>query len=138
MNNIKRLWLMSLFLPLSLSAQDALTSHRIHGIRWTEGLTWEQVKEKARQENKYIFLDCFTTWCGPCKVMDNSVFVNDSVGDYFNDRFISVKVQMDKTSKDNEQVKQWYKDAALISNQYHVEGYPTFIFLSPQGTIVHK
>ena len=28
---------------------------------------WKKAVEKARKENKLIFLDCHTSWCGPCK-----------------------------------------------------------------------
>jgi thiol:disulfide interchange protein len=43
------------------------------GIRFEHGLSWAQVKEKAKAENKYIFMDCYATWCGPCKAMDKNV-----------------------------------------------------------------
>src|ERR1044072_3274365 len=72
------------------------------GIKWTDSLTWQQIKEKAKKENKYIFVDCFTTWCRPCKKMDKDVYTNDSVGALLNEKFISVKVQMDATKADNE------------------------------------
>lgn len=106
------------------------------GIQWTEGLSWEQVREKAKRENKYIFLDCFATWCGPCKMMDKEVFINDSVGVFFNERFISVHVQMDKTDQDNDQVKAWYNDADAIGKQYKIDGYPCFLFISPENAIL--
>jgi len=108
------------------------------GIKWTTGLTWEQVKQKAKSENKYVFLDCYTTWCGPCRMMDMQVYSNDSVGDYYNDRFISVKVQMDKTNKDDEEVKKWYATAEAMITDFKIEGYPSFVFISPEGVIVHK
>src|SRR5205807_219920 len=93
--NMKRLLCsLIMYLPLLILAQENT------GIKWTEGLTWEQVKEKAKKENKYIFLDCFATWCGPCKLMDKEIYTNDTVGSYFNDKFISVKVQMDKAKND--------------------------------------
>lgn len=111
-------------------------AQRNQGIYWTEGLSWPEIKEKAKRENKYIFLDCFTTWCGPCKMMDKNVYTDDSVGAYFNEHFISVKVQMDKTAQDNEMVKNWYEDAAAIARQYRIEAFPCFIFLSPAGKIV--
>jgi len=106
------------------------------GIKWTSGLSWDQIKQKAKKENKYIFLDIYATWCGPCKEMDKKVYVNDSVGNYFNDKFISVKVQMDKTAKDDEQVRGWYNDATAIGKQYHITAFPSFVFLNPQGAVV--
>ncbi len=69
------------------------------GIAFEEGLSWQQVKEKALAANKHIFLDIFATWCGPCKQMDKQVYPNDTVGRFMNARFISVKVQMDSTKK---------------------------------------
>jgi tetratricopeptide (TPR) repeat protein len=69
--------------------------------------------------------------------MDAQVYPHDSVGDYFNSRFVSVKVQMDKTKNDNDQVKSWYNDAAALNQQHKIEGYPSYLFFSPTGTIVH-
>lgn len=135
MYSIKRLLCSVLIsIPILMQAQVNTTS----GIKWTTGLSWEQIKAKAKAENKYIFVDAYTTWCGPCKMMDAQVYGDDSVGGYFNDRFISVKVQMDKTVKDNKEVQDWYRDAANITEQYHVIAYPTFIFLSPEGVVVDK
>lgn len=120
--------------PSCVSAQD----DNGKGIKWITGLSWEQIRQKAKAENKYIFIDAYTTWCGPCKAMDKNVFISDSVGDFFNKRFISVKVQIDKTQKDNEEIKKWYDDAVLIAKENHIEAYPTFLFFTPDGQIVEK
>lgn len=125
-----------LCLHLLMQAQDSSTQIMTGGIKWTEGLSWEQVKQKAIQEDKYIFLDCFATWCGPCKRMDKEVYTNDTVGRYFNEKFISVKIQMDKTKNDDSFIQSWYKDAETIGKIYHVEAYPSYIFFSPNGQIV--
>lgn len=133
---MKRLSLLILFIiPLVLFSQSD-TSYK--GIQWTTGLSWQQVLDKAKQENKYIFIDAYATWCGPCKAMDKKVYINDTIGDFFNDKFISVKVQMDKTQKDNPQVVSWYTDADSLHKWYKVESYPTFVFLNPRGQIIHK
>lgn len=108
------------------------------GIQWTNALNWQQVKSMAKSENKYIFLDCYATWCGPCKEMDREVYSVDSVGQYFNLNFISVKVQMDKTDKDSPRIVGWYKDVDLLAQAYHVYRFPTYLFLSPDGVIVEK
>ena len=53
------------------------------GIKFEEKeLTWEGVKQKAKNENKYIFIDAYTTWCGPCKYMSNYIFPQKEVGDF--------------------------------------------------------
>jgi thioredoxin-related protein len=115
-----------------------LYSQSDNGINWTHGLTWQEVKEKASRENKNLFIDVFTTWCGPCKKMDRDVFMNDTVAAYFNEHFVSVKVQMDKTNKDKEEIKRWYSTADSIAKRYLVDAYPTLIFLSPKGDLLHK
>jgi thioredoxin-related protein len=128
-------------LPFLLMAQHFDSAHRDNdykGIKWVQGLSWEQVKQRAKAENKYIFLDCFTTWCGPCKMMDKYVYPNDTVSDFFNQHFIAVKAQMDKTDKDEQVIKDWYNDASSIEREYAVTTYPSLIFLSPQSTILYK
>ena len=67
--------------PVVVSSDRQQTdSDTTKGIHWTTGLSWEQILTKAKQENKYIFVDCDATWCRPCKVMDKDVYSNDSVG----------------------------------------------------------
>ena len=107
------------------------------GIRFEKGLNWSQIREKAKKENKYIFLDGFTTWCGPCKMMAKDIFPQAKVGEFFNSNFINVAVQFDVTKKDNQEVKSWYKDAAEIQKTYAINSYPSYLFFSPQGELVH-
>ncbi|MES2329924.1 MAG: DUF255 domain-containing protein [Bacteroidota bacterium] len=108
------------------------------GIRFEHKLSWEEVKAKAKAESKYIFMDCFATWCTPCKYMDKEVYPKDTVGDYMNAKFISVKVQMDSAGMDNEEIKNWYGDAKTIRLLYKVTGLPTFLYFSPEGKILHR
>lgn len=122
----------------STSSQRINGSNMSAGIEWARDLSWDQIKEKAKRENKYIFLDCFATWCGPCKLMDKNVYINDTVGEFYNQRFISVKVQMDRTKNDNAHVQRWYNDAIDINKAFRIEAYPTFIYLSPEGVLVNK
>ena len=42
-----------------------------------EKLTLEEALIKAKTENKYVFVDCYTTWCGPCKRMTEFVFPSE-------------------------------------------------------------
>jgi thiol-disulfide isomerase/thioredoxin len=149
---MKKLLFLIVFAPLIAKSQRGLLwnkssffnflnssyLYREDGVQWTEGLSWQQVKEKAKRENKYIFLDCFTTWCGPCKKMDHEVYTDEKIGRFFSNKFISVKVQMDRTKDDNDFIKSWYNDAAEIGKHYLLEGYPTLLFFSPSGIIVQK
>ncbi|HWB92558.1 MAG TPA: TlpA disulfide reductase family protein [Puia sp.] len=108
------------------------------GIHFEHGLSWSAIQAKAKAENKYIFVDCFTTWCGPCRYMTTKIFPQKASGDYFNDRFVSVAIQLDTTSKDTGDIKAWYADAHAIAKEYHVNAYPTYLVFAPDGHIVHR
>jgi len=108
------------------------------GIHFETGLDWEQVLAKAKTENKTIFIDCYTTWCAPCKEMEKSVYSLEKVGSFFNDKFISVKAQMDTSKKDNDAVKSWYADAHNIREQYKVDAFPTFLFFTSDGKLLYR
>lgn len=128
---MRKLILLVLLLPFIGFAQDK-------GTNFEHGLSWQQVKDKAKKERKYLFVDCFTTWCGPCKHMTSNVFPQEKVGEFFNKNFVNVKVQFDKTKEDSEAIKSWYADAESIDKEFAITGYPTFLILSAQGELISK
>lgn len=116
---------------------SAVTVQAQKGIEFTRGLTWAQIKEKAKAENRYIFVDTYTTWCLPCKVMEKEIFPQPAVGEFFNKNFINVAVQLDVTKRDNDEVKRWYNDARKFQTTYKIESFPTYLFFAPSGELVH-
>jgi thioredoxin-related protein len=108
------------------------------GVHFESGLSWQQILAKAKAENKYIFVDCYASWCGPCKKMDQDVYPKDSVGSVVNPRFVCVKVQLDTSKIDDEAVKAWYADAHALMAAYKISAFPTFLFFSPAGELVHR
>jgi thiol-disulfide isomerase/thioredoxin len=109
-----------------------------NGIRFEQALSWEEVLEKAKRENKFIFVDVFATWCAPCKQMDKEVYSSDTTGEFINKTFISVKVQLDTTQHDDERVISWYATAHDISKKYKINALPAYLFFKPDGEAVHK
>jgi thioredoxin-related protein len=87
---------------------------------------WADILAKAKTENKVIFVDAYTTWCGPCKKMAADVFPQKEVGDYFNKNFINAKIDMEKG------------EGPQLSKQYKVRAYPTYLFVDGNGELVHK
>lgn len=128
---MKKLILLVLLLPLLTKAQET-------GIHFEHGASWEQIKAKAKAENKFIFMDCYTTWCVPCQNMSANIFPLEEVGDFMNGKFISVKVQLDMFYGDNDEVRSWYADGHKIEQKYSVKAYPTYLFFDPNGEIVHR
>ena len=131
LQKMKKLTLLLLLAPLFSLAQEK-------GMHFEHGASWEAIKAKAKAENKYIFMDCFTTWCGPCRFMSANVFPQENVGAFMNEKFINVKVQLDTTDADNEEVKSWYKDGHDIMEQYQVRAFPTYLYFDPNGNVVHR
>ncbi len=95
------------------------------GIDFFHG-SWPEALEKAKAEQKLIFVDAYASWCGPCKRMANSVFPDPAVGDYFNANFISLKIDMEKPEN------------AEFAGKYPVRAYPTLYFIDAEGKVVTK
>lgn len=108
------------------------------GIQWIDKFDWNKLIVKAKNEGKFIFIDCYATWCGPCKLMDKNIYTNDTIAKFINEKFLSIKLQMDETPSDNNETKERYAYARYISAQYQPEGYPTFLFFSSEGQLIHK
>ena len=59
-----------------------MVSHA-QGVKFESG-TWEEILTKAKTENKTIFVDVYTKWCGPCKHVSKTVFPQEKLGDFYN------------------------------------------------------
>ena len=113
------------------------TTSFCQNIIWTAKKDWEQIKLQAKIENKLIFVDCMATWCLPCKKMDDEVYNQPKVYDMINVNFISLKLQMDSTSNDNEAVRNLREFAKATAERYGVRAFPTYLFFSPEGNLVY-
>jgi len=70
--------------------------------------------------------------------MEIDVYSDGEVADYVNQNYVAVKVQLDTALADNENIRSWYGDAAMLAKTYNIRSYPTFVFLSADGKITHK
>ena len=71
-----------------------------------------------------VLVDCYTSWCGPCKIMASKILPQKEVGDFLNERFVCVKYDMEKG------------EGPEIAKKYGVEAYPTFLLLRADGTLL--
>ena len=85
---------------------------------------WEDALKMAQEQNKLIFVDAYTTWCGPCKRMSAQVFPQPEVGTFFNANFINVKMNMED------------EQGRKFGSKYPVSAYPTFFWIDPDGNVV--
>lgn len=85
-----------------------------------------EAMEKARAENKIVFIDAYTTWCGPCKQMDKNTFSDEDVAAFFNEKFVNLKLDMERG------------DGLTIQQRYKISAFPTLLFLNADGEVIHK
>lgn len=115
----------NILLLLVILLQFSFTSHSDEGIYFHSG-SYAEAKQMAKEQDKIIFIDGYTEWCGPCKRMSTDVFTDAAVGEYFNEHFVSIKLDMEKTQ------------GMLVGRRYDVNFYPTLLFITPSGTLLHK
>jgi thioredoxin-related protein len=113
---MKPLLLFCLLFPLLLHAQ---------GMQF-ERTTLDEALKKAGRDNKYVFIDAYTSWCGPCALMATKVFPNERVGHFYNTNFVNLRVDMEQG------------EGPDLAKKYHISVYPTLLFLDTEGRVVHR
>ena len=95
------------------------------GIELFEG-TFVEAQEKAKAEGKELFMDFYTTWCAPCKVMAKKYFVLESIGSVYNKKFVCLKVDGEKG------------EGIELVKKYDVKAYPTLVYAKANGALILK
>ncbi|HQV78616.1 MAG TPA: thioredoxin domain-containing protein [Chitinophagales bacterium] len=108
-----------LIFTATISAQES-------GMHFEQDATWQQILEKAKAENKFIFLDAYASWCGPCKWMAKEVFPKAEVGNALNPNYINAKIDMEKG------------EGIDLAKKYNVRNYPTYLFFNANGELIHR
>ncbi len=105
--------------------KDIVISMENHdGIKFMDG-TFAEALAKASAEGKRVFMDCYTSWCVPCRKMSNEVFILPEVGGYFNEHFVSIKMDMEKG------------EGPELAKKYKVNAYPTMLILDKDGNVLN-
>jgi len=91
--------------------------------------------ELAKQEGKVAVIDCYTDWCGWCKVMDKKTFSDTGIIRRFNEKYVAIKFNPEKAGKysvgSGDSLSGRQLLMAMSNNK--PSGYPTFFFYVPQG-----
>lgn len=85
---------------------------------------WTQALKQAAAQNKYIFVDAYATWCGPCKMLKAKTFTDAKVAAFYNKNFINVSIDMEKGM------------GPQLAKEWQMEAYPTLIIFNSKGKAV--
>lgn len=94
------------------------------GIKF-EHISLKKAKEEAEKSGKIIFIDCYTSWCGPCKQMAATSFKDEGVAKIYNEKFVNLKVDIEKDP-----------DGPELARMYKISAYPTLLYINSEGKLI--
>lgn len=86
--------------------------------------SWGEALKQAAAQHKYIFVDAYATWCGPCKMLKATTFKNAKAADFFNKNFVNVAIDMEKGQGPG------------LASAWGMQAYPTLIIFDSAGNPV--
>jgi thiol:disulfide interchange protein len=107
------------FLPLAATAQKPPAGENNH-IVFIEN-SWNEALKQASAQNKYLFVDAYASWCGPCKMLKLTTFKNSKAAAFYNKNFINVAIDMEKGQ------------GPELASQWGLQAYPTLIIFNSKG-----
>jgi thiol-disulfide isomerase/thioredoxin len=119
MKPFHRLTLVCLFaaLPLAVSAAASAVPFR--------PLSLEDAEKAAATEGKLVFIDFYTTWCGPCKMLDEQTWTDAKVGNLIGEKAVALKLDAEK-------------EGTAAAKRYKIDAYPTLLLLKADGSEVDR
>lgn len=108
-------------LGLIASSVAALVMRAAESAVPFQALTLDAAAKRAAAENKVVFIDFYTTWCGPCKMLDAKTWTNADVGQLVGAKAVALRLDAEKEGRD-------------LAQRYRIDAYPTLLVLKPDGT----
>jgi len=111
-------------------------------IKW---MSFEEAYELNKTKPKKIFIDMYTEWCGWCKRMDATTFVDPVVVEYINKHFYNVKMDAERKDTvviDGTTFVNPNPTGRRSSHQLAIEllrgkmSYPSFVFLNEKSQLL--
>lgn len=120
------------------------------GFTNAQEINWMSMNEAlaAQKENpKKIFMDVYTDWCGPCKLLDKRTFHNKDVVKFVNKHFYAVKFNAEGTEKieyqdfvytnpNHDPNKKGRNSQHLLAHALKIRAYPTMVFFDEASNVI--
>lgn len=127
-----------LFLFLAFGAVNA------QQINW---MSMEEALAAQKENPKKIFMDVYTSWCGPCKLLDKNTFGDKNVIEYVNKNFYAVKFNAEGnesityqdftyTNPNYQAERKGRNSQHLLAHALKVNAYPTVVFFKENGDLI--
>jgi thiol-disulfide isomerase/thioredoxin len=100
----------------------ALCALKAHGEEPFADLKFNEALKAAQIGKKIVMIDFFTTWCGPCKRLDETTWKDEKVQQFLSEKTISLKIDAEKEVE--------------LAKRYNVRAYPTIVFVRPDGSLM--
>lgn len=104
----------------------AVSAVQAQGIEF-QSKPYDEVLKMAKKQKKLVFVDIYTSWCGPCKHMAKEIFTQKTVGDFYNAHFLCLKLDAEKDA-----------DGKAVASRFGVNAYPTMLFIDGNGELVYR
>ncbi len=112
------------FLSFLFIQEDQPENQASSKIQW---VSIDQAQELVKKEPRKVFVDVYTVWCGPCKLMDKTTFTDQNIVEYVNQHYYAVKLNAESTKKISYNGKETTEKE--LAKAFKVIGYPTIVFI---------
>ncbi|TPN86126.1 thioredoxin family protein [Aquimarina algicola] len=124
-----------LLICISVQAQE---------INW---MTMNEALAAQKKEPKKIFMDVYTDWCGPCKLLDKKTFHNKDVVAFINKNYYAVKFNAEGTEEihyndftytnpNYNPDRKGRNSQHFFANALKITGYPSMVFFDENSNLI--
>lgn len=97
-------------------------------LKW---LSFNEGAAEAQKTGKKMMIDVYTDWCGWCKKMDKDTYLDGTIADYLNQKYVAIKINAESAGKLEYRGKSYTEQE--LAAAFGVNGYPSIIFLTRDG-----
>jgi thiol-disulfide isomerase/thioredoxin len=113
-------------LGVFLASGAVLSVHAIEKSAVTfRDISSDDAAKAAAAEHKIVLIDFYTTWCGPCKMLDAQTWTDAAVGKLVDESAVPLRLDAEHNGK-------------TVADHYKIGAYPTILLLKPDGTEIDR